>query len=229
VRYYRHAQLTLALDPYLLYNDLNVDNHGMPELYANLTKNSTVPDVSGGILFTDEVNKVFYQFGGEYQDLPQDFDSLFSYDAVANGWNQVSVPKDLKRVSWGAGVSVNDTAEGYYLGGWMNNRTTPGWSESPRATSNLIRYNMLKNEFTNSTGPDETGRAEGTMVYLPASDAGLLIYFGGILDPFHNGTTIPSPMSTIWIYDILSAKWYSQTASGDIPMARRRFCAVLYN
>lgn len=33
------------------------------------------------------------------------------------------------------------------------------------------------------------------MLYLPASDQGLLIYFGGILDPYRNGTVVGSAMS----------------------------------
>jgi len=212
-------------DPYLTYNDLNVTNEGMPQLYANLSKNSTIPSVSGGVLWSDEVNKVFYQFGGEYQDSPQPFDALSSFDAVLNQWNQTEMPDSYNRVSWGSGVSVNDRAEGYYFGGWMNNRTIPGWSGNPMATSNLIRYDMIKGAFSNNTGPDSTGRAEGYMVFLPASDAGLLVYFGGILD-YQNGTMTASPMSTIYVYDILSTNWYTQAANGDVPVARRRFCAV---
>ncbi|KAK5013024.1 hypothetical protein LTR39_003853 [Cryomyces antarcticus] len=84
---------------------------------------------------------------------------------------------------------------------------------------------MIGNVFTNNSGPDTTGRAEGVMVYLPASERGLLVYFGGILDPYKNGTTVGSAMSTIYIFDIVSNSWYTQTASGDIPQMRRRFCA----
>jgi hypothetical protein len=199
----------------------------MPQPYDNVTKNATVPTVSGGVLWEDTVNKVFFQFGGEYQDHPQPFSSLFFFDALLNQWNQTSVPANYQRVAWGAGVSADSRAEGYYLGGWMNNLTTPGWSGVPLATSKLIRYDMTENTFTNNTGPDSTGRAEGTMVYIPASESGLLIYFGGVLDPYRNGTVMPSPMSVIYIYDITSSKWYTQVASGNIPQARRRFCAVL--
>jgi hypothetical protein len=198
----------------------------MPQLYANLSKNSTVPDVSGAVLWTDTTNKVFYQFGGEYQDSPQPVDAILSFDALLNQWNQTFIPDEYNRVSWGAGVSVNDRAEGYFLGGWMSNRTTPGWTGPPIATNSLIRYDMVQNKLTNNTGPDDAGRAEGVMVYLPASDDGLLIHFGGILDLNHNGTMSASPMSTIHVYDILSARWYTQTATGNVPPSRRRFCAV---
>ena len=32
-------------------------------------------------------------------------------------------------------------------------------------------------------------------------------------------------MNTIYLYDIAEGKWYTQTASGDTPASRRRFCA----
>jgi hypothetical protein len=47
---------------------------------------------------------------------------------------------------------------------------------------------MVTNTFNNYTGIDSVGRAEGTMVYVPASGAGLLIYFGGAQYPYGNET-----------------------------------------
>ncbi|KAL6411742.1 hypothetical protein AUP68_04116 [Ilyonectria robusta] len=41
---------------------------------------------------------------------------------------------------------------------------------------------MDSNSWTNTTAPDEVGRAEGVMVYIPAGNNGMLIYFGGIRD-----------------------------------------------
>jgi hypothetical protein len=54
---------------------------------------------------------------------------------------------------------------------------------------------MIKNSFTNNTAIDSTGRAEGTMVYIPASGSGLLIYFGGVQYPYGNETAIPVGIS----------------------------------
>ncbi|KAF2840717.1 hypothetical protein M501DRAFT_1014715 [Patellaria atrata CBS 101060] len=209
----------------MLYNDLDVTNRGgMPQLYANLTKDGPVPDVSGGILWADEVNKMLYLYGGEHSDIPEDF-TFWSYDTLYDRWDQREVLNSIQRVSYGAGVTVNERAEGYYLGGWLNNKTVPGWTGDPVATNTIIRYNLIEDTWSNFTGPDSTGRAEGVMVYLPASDGGLLIYFGGILDPFRNGTVVGSNMSEIYVYDLNSAKWYKQNASGEIPEMRRKFCA----
>lgn len=152
----------------------------MPQEYDNLTKGSQVPSLSGGILWADTVNKVLYLYGGESTSSAQPF-SLWAYDAIYNQWNQtVSDTSDISPSSYGAGVAVNDRGVGYYYGGWMSNATIPNWAGPPIASSYLLSYDMIQNRWTNITGPDNTGRAEGVMVYIPASDGGMLVYFGGV-------------------------------------------------
>jgi hypothetical protein len=88
----------------------------------------------------------------------------------------------------------------------------------------MLVYNMLDHRFSTQSGPDLVSRAEGVMLYLPAGDAGLLIYFGGI--QIINGTQQPLPMSDIFVYDIANTRWYKETTSGaELPGSRRRFCA----
>ncbi|KAH7345963.1 hypothetical protein BKA66DRAFT_325438 [Pyrenochaeta sp. MPI-SDFR-AT-0127] len=201
----------------------------MPVQHANLTKPANVPSVSGGYLWADETNKCFYQIGGEYfpGSSPTDF-SLWTYDVLLDQWNNTkftSSERSPQRLSFGAGTQVESLGLGYYLGGWFNNRTTPKWTGPEIATSNMVEFDFTKGHLKNITGPDTTGRAEGQMVSLPVSDRGMLIYFGGIEDPFRNGSIVAANMSKIHIYDIASSGWYSQTATGDIPLARRQFCA----
>jgi hypothetical protein len=128
-------------------------------------------------------------------------------------------------VSWAAGVSVSDLGKGYAYGGWISNSSQPGWTGDAVAQPNLIKYDMDSGVWTNNTGPDAIPRAEGVMVYIPASNSGLLVYFGGLATPYNNGTIVDSPMSTIFVYDIAEGKWYTQTATGQVPESRRRFCA----
>ncbi|KAF2266706.1 hypothetical protein CC78DRAFT_123705 [Lojkania enalia] len=214
---------------WLLYSDLNssTQDTGMPYQYANLTKNSTVPSVSGGILWADEINKCFYLYGGEFQDRPTEF-SFWTYDAILNQWNETDYTTNvdsIQRASYGAGTQIPELGFGFYYGGWLNNQTSPSWSGPPVATNNLIMYDFSAGTLNNNTGPDNVGRAEGSMVYLPASDGGLLAYFGGIEDQHGNGSSVGANMSTIHIFDISSSKWYTQGAQGDVPAARRQFCA----
>ncbi|KAI1502280.1 hypothetical protein F5X99DRAFT_417994 [Biscogniauxia marginata] len=198
---------------WLSYQDLDhPGNAGMPQLSANLSKNASIPSVNGGALWADDVNKKFYLFGGEYyQQSPNDF-VLYAYDVLEDYWEIVGdAPEDIYAVSYGASVSISSTGEAYYYGGWISSDSQPGWTGDRTATNGLVKYTMDDMIWSNNTGPDSIGRAEGAMVYIPASDGGMLVYFGGVQDQ-GNGSIVGQPMEQM-------------TASGDIPEMRSRFCA----
>ena len=172
----------------------------MPVQYANLSKPANVPSVSGGYLWADETNKCFYQFGGEYTagSSPSDF-SIWTYDILLNQWNNTeytSSERLLQRLSFGAGTQVESLGLGYYYGGWLNNRTTPGWTGPDMATNHMVEFDFTTGVLKNNSGPDDVGRAEGQLIFLPASDKGVLIYFGGIEDQFHNGSSLAVSLSS---------------------------------
>lgn len=198
----------------------------MPKQYDNLTKDNTVPNVAGGVLWADEVNKVFWLYGGEFSTAPTPF-QLWGYDTILNQWNNSNAASTaatpMQRVSYGAGTTM--AGKGYYYGGYLNSLTNPLWSGQPLATSNLVTFDMDTGIMSNNTGYDSTGRAEGVMVGIPASAAGMLVYFGGVAYPFANTTEVAMDMSQILVYDVGDNKWYLQTATGDIPANRRKFCA----
>jgi hypothetical protein len=160
--------------------------------HANLSKPANIPNLSGGYLWADEVNKCFYQFGGEFEDgvTPKEF-SIWTYDVLLDQWNStktISTEKVWQRPSYGAGAQAESRGLGFYYGGWVSNKTTPGWKGPPMALSSIVQYSFTTGTLKNSTHPDGIGRAEGQMVFLPVSDGGILIYFGGIEDPYHNGS-----------------------------------------
>lgn len=187
----------METDTGLLYADLTVDNSGEPMEFDNLTKPASAPDVQGGVLWADTVNKYLYLYGGEYyQSSPEGF-SFWQYDAIYDNWTTVTPDVSqagIDRASFGAGLVQEDTAKAFWYGGWLSNASVPAWSDQPMALSFLLEYDLIKNTWTNMTGPDSTGRAEGVMVYIPASDGGMLVYFGGLQDPLGNGTYVPQPM-----------------------------------
>lgn len=201
----------------------------MPQLHANLSKNATIPSVHGGALWGDDVNKRIYLFGGEYlQDAPSAHFELFAYDILHDQWDALGPPlsRDIRSASYGAGVAVSSRGEGYHFGGWLSNASVPDWGAGPPvAITGLVRYSMDSNEWANVTGPDAIRRAEGAMVYIPAGDAGMLVYLGGVQDLYQNGTTTAQPMDEVFLYDVLSSKWYTQETTGTTPERRRRFCA----
>ncbi|KAJ8112971.1 hypothetical protein OPT61_g4795 [Boeremia exigua] len=216
----------------LVFSDLNSSTPGLgqPYQYANLSKPSNVPSVSGGILWPDEVNKCFYQFGGAFTNgTPGEF-SMWTYDVILDQWNKTEKnaadDSATQRVAYGAGTHIEGLGLGFYFGGYRSNQTDPSWTGAAIATADLVRFEYTTGLLSNDSGPeDNIGRAEGQMVYLPISDSGLLVYFGGIEDPQQNGTSVPANMSEIHMYDIQSSKWYTQTSTGDVPGARRQFCA----
>jgi hypothetical protein len=191
-----------------------------------------MPEVSGGILWADDVNKRFYLFGGDnavyggqYVTAPPSQYTFYSYDVLYNQWEDFGVPPPaINSVSWGAGVGISEFGQGYYLGGWLSNLSISGWDGPPFATNSLIKYDYDLQVWTNNTGPFSDGLAEGVMVYIPASLSGLLVYFGGVTVN-SSGVEEPLPMDEIFIYDIQSSKWYNETAYGDVPPERRKFCA----
>lgn len=192
----------IFIDQGLIYSDLNHVADGMPPQHANLSKNNTVPSVAGGILWPDEVNKVFWLYGGEYSTAPSTF-QLWGYDTILNQWNSSSASttstSSIQRVSYGAGTTIG--GKGYYYGGYLNNLTNPLWTGGPLATSNMVIFDMDGNTLTNSTGPDSIGHAEGVMVSIPASASGMLVYFGGVSFPYGNSTEVPMSMTDVMVYD----------------------------
>uniref|UniRef100_L2G7B2 Cell wall anchored protein n=1 Tax=Colletotrichum fructicola (strain Nara gc5) TaxID=1213859 RepID=L2G7B2_COLFN len=220
---------TGPFDTVLAYNDLDdvPSELGMPQFHDGLSKNTTIPSVSGGILWEDSVNKRLFLYGGEYFEDPPAAFVLYSYDILYNNWASLGSPTGAGNAnagSYGAGVSISSRGEAYSYGGWQSNASVPGWTGPPKALSRLIKYDMDTNSWNSIAGPDNVGRAEGVMVFIPIGDAGMLVYFGGSQDLDGNGTLTPQPMDEIFLYDVANTKWYTQKTSGRTPEIRRRFC-----
>ncbi|KAK3313668.1 hypothetical protein B0H66DRAFT_357773 [Apodospora peruviana] len=204
-------------NPFLLYSDLGNQVDGMPVQHAGLSKNASIPSVSGGILWEDAVNKRLYLYGGDYYQTSQAAFILYSYDILEDNWVSFGPPTGsgtITPTSYGAGVSLSFRGEAFYYGGWVDNTT---------ASNRLVKYTMDTNSFSSLAGPDDIKRAEGIMVFLPIGDAGMLIYFGGGQDK-GNGTFDAQPLDKIFIYDIGNTKWYTQKTTGRTPEDRRLFC-----
>lgn len=150
-----------------------------------------VPSVSGGVLWPDSTNKLFYLFGGEYEnaDEAQSFTTLWLYDILYNTWNRSRASDgsltDIKWPASGAGT-VTDTGIAYYYGGYLSNLSMPEWTGERLMLSSLISFNMNTQTWQNKTY-DQKPRAEGSLHFIPASDAGMLVYFGGL--EMNNGVT----------------------------------------
>lgn len=135
------------------------------------------------MLWPDTTNKLFYLFGGEYDDVTdvQPFTSMWFFDTLSNQWNLSGTSDTQAGIGWPAfGASVvTEGGIAYYYGGYLSNKTTPRWSGGPLMLASLTSFDMDTQIWSNRTY-DDVPRAEGTLHYLPASKDGLLVYFGGL-------------------------------------------------
>jgi hypothetical protein len=150
------------------------------------------------------VNKAFYQWGGEYPDgsAPKDF-GIWTYDVLLDQWNVTdykSSEKNWQRPAYGAGTQVDSRGLGFWYGGYISNRTTPGYKGPPVALNSMVQFDFTTGNLRNSTHPDGIGRAEGQLLYLPASDGGLLVYFGGVEDTYRNGSYSPVSLAHVHLH-----------------------------
>ena len=134
-------------------------------------------------MWPDQVNKVFFLYGGEYANTTtQGFGTLWYYDTIYNTWNRSTSPDaSQSQISWpgfGAGTT-NDEGTGYYYGGYLSDKSVSPWNSDPLMLNSIVSYNMTARTWQNYTY-DPTPRAEGSLQYIPAGDRGMLVYFGGI-------------------------------------------------
>lgn len=146
------------------------------------------------MLWPDTVNKYFYLFAGEYEsiDAAKGRDSqgidLWKFDTIYNNWTKTKPHVTQNSVRWpafGAGAT-HENGWGYYYGGYLTNRSTSGWNGERLMLNTMLKYDMNSTEWTNTT-VDKTGRAEGTLQYIPASAGGMLVYFGGVENNSNTG------------------------------------------
>ncbi|KAH7316561.1 hypothetical protein B0I35DRAFT_451549 [Stachybotrys elegans] len=217
---------------WLAYHDLNHlivanENEWWPDLNISLSKNDSIPTVHGGVLWPDEVNKRFYVYGGEwYGGLAAEPYHLLSYDIINNQWDDFGRPDVSPSplvAGYGAGVGVSETGMGYYYGGWISNASMSGWTQTRAMSNNFYSFDYDSGQFLQASSPDQTPRAEGAMVWIPAGDSpGMLVYLGGIQNL--NGTSSPQPLDQVFVYDTNGDQWSTQEATGVIPQNRRQFC-----
>ncbi|KAF4447236.1 hypothetical protein F53441_9223 [Fusarium austroafricanum] len=123
-----------------------ISSGGIPLFHANLSKNDTIPSVNGGILWEDPINKSLSLYGGEYHSKSHLPFNLYSYDILYDEWVLFgSPPEAVQAASYGADVSIPSRGEAYYYGVWLSIGSIQDWSDLPRASNGLIKYEMDTN------------------------------------------------------------------------------------
>lgn len=85
----------------------------MPLLYANMSKNATIPRVAGGAFWADDLNGWAYLYGGEYTDGQPQKTTLYAYDVWHDLWHakEIASRDSIQGVAYGASVSVPERGQ----------------------------------------------------------------------------------------------------------------------
>jgi hypothetical protein len=196
-----------------------------------------MPYVRQPMLYYDKARNKISRFGGwPYQTT--DFPSvLWSFTPGNNNpqWKNETSPsadglgQDSMSPFASANAFTNDTF--YAFGG---NTVVPDSLPEIIALPGMATRDFSAESWTNRTAdlPDQSKyRTQGKMTFAPNfGDAGYLVMVGGESPPEAAATyetgSFMTDMATISLYDIASQKWFTQTATGDIPPPRSEFCAV---
>lgn len=216
--------------------------HAAPTLSIDLSKswtNSSVvinqinatADVLGHEgLFWQESTKSILRFGGDSYKTDEKKESVFGLAVAdtANGggsWSLLHSSTDVmwQHVTWPINPSfASSPTVGFVLGGYAQ----VGSSTTNSALLGLTLVNTTDDTYTTSydVGPfsADGGVYMGAAQFVPSfgTGQGVVIFLGGRV---FGGNTL-YPMSQLTIYDVASKKWYTQTAVGDVPKARKTMC-----
>ncbi|KAJ5144651.1 hypothetical protein N7448_002043 [Penicillium atrosanguineum] len=184
-----------------------------------------------GVIWT--MNDTMYFFGGGFgdSDFANGVDTISSYNASTGRWKNVQVNGgnfNFGNRSDTQSASIPEAGLGFVYGG-----REPYMHGMIRFDASDPNNPSWTNETLNngSHGVDVPRLNAGAMVYVPAGKEGMLISFGGGnitqgLSP-SSGWPFPSDWNVIYVYDIASHTWWMQKASGDPPIDRTSFCAVV--
>ena len=126
-----------------------------------------------------------------------------------------------------SGTSVVCAGRGFNLGGFRTGWTEQAFSNGIALPGMLI-YDIESGTWENVTAPAPySPHKQGQAVCLPFGAQGLVSFLGGARTEFayKNESEYPS-FDNITFYDPSTKEWFWQTARGDIPEPRKRFCAV---
>ena len=176
----------------------------------------------------------------------------YQYGPYRSSWNpgfvESSTSSGVTRyVTNGAGANVPSENLGFYFGGMRSANGGPIYrdDESANMSSNTLieveMSSMRDEKWTNHTLPDNIKpRANAQLVWVPVSKQGVLVAIGGVNPPEEifaaglNSSEIteskadsPGFMTSLPVYDIATASWYTQETTGDPPPQLTEFCSVV--
>ncbi|KAJ6259675.1 hypothetical protein Dda_5313 [Drechslerella dactyloides] len=211
-----------------------------------------LPKVVNGAMFRDGDDLYIYE--GRLPGLgPEASSSLWKYTNATSTWGQDITwthadPTLPNRVSRGASVTMGDRGVGVYLGGariFINDSATPvngNWLYP--SEEQLTTFDLRTKNRTTTGLPDAQKRAGAALAFLPIGTEGAIIGIGGTLEndkvrstgssaditreSFDSDDLNFSPMQRVWIMDLATRQWYSQSTFGQyFPDERMEHCIAV--
>ncbi len=166
--------------------------------------NNIAPNYVDGMMFANEYE--LYLYGGLLRDTdsltPPRADDVMGYerfrDGLGESWQvgfyEGELPSGTTRyVTAGAGVNIPSENLGFYFSGMKRNdsgeiqRSGRAQFNATTISNTLISVDMSRmraEKWSNATLPASVaGRANGELVWVPVSGRGVLIAFGGVINP----------------------------------------------
>ena len=233
---------TLVID---LSNSFSTSSNTDSAVSTAVIDKGDCPSLNNVKFWNDESQGVVYAYGGELSDAAPEgssvpSDSFWKFTPLSSGlggsWSQVSVtdPNFSALTRPTGGSATWGSVGGFYMGGYSDSKTdqkTTGLTGFV-PTPGIQFYNYSSGTWTNSSsaGYLQPGTQEyGAIVHVPTwGPAGMVVAFGGQTSgqsTWSDGGSYVQ-LANISIFDPHGGQWYYQTASGDVPDQRDRFCAV---
>ncbi|KAM7208347.1 hypothetical protein V8F20_001325 [Naviculisporaceae sp. PSN 640] len=204
------------LESYNLTLDFDIPNGPVPMDPPPIEK-TTAPAVYHGFAFSNLVDRAWL-FGGAPVDPNARplANHVWRFEpGAAVPWLQLPlVSRDnnlnLGRPYRGAGCNVPDLQRGFYLGGMVDNEQ-PGFP--PRYSHWLYEFSMDDETLNVLPVPSFVPVVNQSMVFVnTGTRQGALVVLGGSVES--NGSLSPSPLTSVFIFDIESRIWIQQPVTG---------------
>ncbi|KAI5806806.1 hypothetical protein DFH27DRAFT_550107 [Peziza echinospora] len=163
--------------------------------------------------------------------------STFTYNTKTRKWSSVPFEENTQRISSVSyGVSVRNRL-GFTIGGeYVNEGITeynatvslPSPIKGGPLVDTMTTYNFKTGEYKLTLPPDELRQSShGHFLNLDrVGKEGVMAFVGG-KQRLTNGTTRNRDLDKIYLYDVGSESWFSQAATGDIPIGRHDTCMIV--
>ncbi|CAL5867379.1 uncharacterized protein PFLUO_LOCUS1597 [Penicillium psychrofluorescens] len=216
------------------------------------------PTYIDGAMFANDDE--FYLYGGaaippSNDEVPSGNTVLgyeaYQYGATIQDWEPMWWTEDLPDnvttyITNGAGASAPSENLGFYFSGmhapdWGSFTYPPYLANTTADTFTTVNMSVMRSEtWDTDTLPSYIkGRANAEIVWVPVSEAGVLVAIGGVVDPAGlfeslnssqealNKDLSPTFMEMVSVYDVNTKTWYLQNTTGDTPPQLTEFCSVL--